>query len=459
MSSSSETNKKTPAQSNAGDRPLFTNEGLPIDHTRFGTSLTTANVAEGPMRRVSVGNAAQSIYAPSKKNNFALAQPPIASPKSVPVEDDAALAQTKLSPKSLGERRQRQHKRSHRFRSSLVNDEEEIDVAPAPIQRPMWSSLLYNVSVLPLLPLINHPLEKSSVTVNGVPPSVIATRIQGALQRRSITASYPSPHKVQCMSSAHVEFCIFLYRQNGDDIVVEVQRRDGFDVSYVADVHAILDAASGKGEKEQHEGGSSFPMYFEESSDDGGDEGYQVPNILSQTFNKEKEPTVEEVYLCLASLASLTNEDKVGPTAIQVSRQFLISEECRELRSKVFSLIEFSSDSSISRSTLQSLEILANVCSCTRGSSECLEPIFSSDEFELQRNLVAHLENAPKNPLAATYACIIFTRLAEVPTLTNAISARLTAALFNAVSLGGEIHAGLERHAGHAEQLHKGSCM
>lgn len=249
------------------------------------------------------------------------------------------------------------------------------------------------------------------------------------------------------MSSAHVEFCIFLYRQNGDDIVVEVQRRDGFDVSYVADVHAILDAASGKGEKEQHEGGSSFPMYFEESSDDGGDEGYQVPNILSQTFNKEKEPTVEEVYLCLASLASLTNEDKVGPTAIQVSRQFLISEECRELRSKVFSLIEFSSDSSISRSTLQSLEILANVCSCTRGSSEYLEPIFSSDEFELQRNLVAHLENAPKNPLAATYACIIFTRLAEVPTLTNAISARLTAALFNAVSLGGEIHAGLERHA------------
>lgn len=447
-SSSNANNKKSSPQSNAGDRPLFTSEGLPIDHVRFGTSPTTTDVAEGPMRRVSVGNvAAQSLYAPSMKSNFAaLMQPPNTSAKSVHVEDDAAFAPTKLSPKSSGELRQHSHKRSHPFRSSLVNDDEDVDVvAPEAIQRPKWSSLLYDASVLPILPSIGHPLEKSSVTVKGVPASVIATRIQDALQRRSIAASYPSPHKAQCMSSAHVEFCIFLYRQNEDDIIVEVQRRYGFDVSYMADVHAILDAASGKDGAEQDVGGSSFPMYFEESSDEGGEE-YQVPTILSQTF-KEKEPTVEQVFLCLSSLASLTNEDKVGPTAIQVSRQFLISDECKELRSKVFSLIEFSSDSSISRSTLQSLEILANVCSCTRGSSEYLEPIFSSDEFELQRNLVAHLENAPESPLAATYACIIFTRLAEVPTLTTAVSARLTAALFNAVSLGGEIHAGLERHA------------
>mmetsp|Transcript_917 Transcript_917/g.1780 ORF Transcript_917/g.1780 Transcript_917/m.1780 type:complete len:454 (-) Transcript_917:83-1444(-) len=443
--SSSETNKKSPSrQSSAGDRPLFTSEGLPIDHTRFGTSLTTASVAEGPMRRVSVGNVAPSLYAPCKKSNFAaLAKPPMLTP--VPVEDDAAFAPTKLSPKSPGGRRQ--NKRSHPFRSSLLDevDEEEFDLAPEPAtQRPMWSSLLYDVSVLPILPSVNHPLEKSSVTVKGVSPSLIATRIQGALQRRSIAASHPSPHKVQCISSGHVEFCIFLYRQNKnseqDGIIVEVQRRDGFDVSYMTDVYAILDAASGKDEKEQHQEDSSWPMYFEENSDDG--EGCQVPNILSQTFKKEKEPTVEEVFLCLSSLASLTNEDKVGPTAIQVSRQFLVSDECEELRSKVFSLIESSNDPSTSRSTLQSLEILANVCSCTRGSSEYLEPICSS-----QRHLVAHLENAPNNPIAATYACIIFKRLAEEQSLTNATSSRLTAALFNAVSLGGEIHAGLERQA------------
>ncbi len=448
MSSSSE-NKKNSAparQSNSGDRPLFTSEGLPIDHALFGTSRTTANVAEGPMRRVSVGNV-PSFYAPSKKSNFAaLAKPPISSVKPVSVEDDAAYAPPQLSSKSSGGRRQ--NKRSHPFRSSLL-DEEEYDFASEPVtQRPKWSSLLYDVSVLPILPAVNHPLERTSVVVTGVPPSLIATRIQGALQRRSITASHLSPNKVQCMSSAHVEFCIFLYRQNKssvqDGIIVEVQRRDGFDVSYMTDVNAILDAASGKDATGQHQQDSSFPMYFEENSDDGG-EGYQVPNILSQTFKKEKEPTVEEENLCLSSLASLTNEEKVGPTAIHVSREFLVSDECKELRSKVFSLIESSNDSSISRSTLQSLEILANVCTCTRDLPECLEPI-SSSEFELQRHLLAHLENASNNPLAATYACIVFTRLAEGP-LANVTSARLTAALFNAVSLGGEIHAGLERQA------------
>eukprot|EP00574_Skeletonema_japonicum_P008229 CAMPEP_0201714478 /NCGR_PEP_ID=MMETSP0593-20130828/945_1 /ASSEMBLY_ACC=CAM_ASM_000672 /TAXON_ID=267983 /ORGANISM="Skeletonema japonicum, Strain CCMP2506" /LENGTH=455 /DNA_ID=CAMNT_0048203763 /DNA_START=161 /DNA_END=1528 /DNA_ORIENTATION=+ len=446
MSSSSENNKNSaPArQSNPSDPPLFTNEGLPIDHTRFGTSRTTASVAEGPMRRVSVGNVAQSFYAPSKKSNFAaLAKPPITSGKPVSMEDDAAYAPTQLSPKRSGAG-------GRRHRSSLL-DEEEYDFSSEPAtQRPKWSSLLYDVSVLPILPSVNHPLEKTSVTVNGVPPSLIATRIQGALQRQSITASHLSPNKVQCISSAHVEFCIFLYRQNKssgqDEIIVEVQRRDGFDVSYMTDVNAILDAASGKGETEQHQQDSSWPMYFEENGDEGG-EGYQVPNILSQTFKKEKEPTVEEEILCLSSLASLTNEEKVGPTAIHVSRVFLASDECKELRYKVFSLIESSNNSSISRSTLQSLEILANVCSCTRDLPECLEPIFSSSEFELQRHLLAHLENARNNPLAATYACIIFTRLAEGPTLANVTSPRLTAALFNAVSLGGEIHAGLERQA------------
>jgi hypothetical protein len=446
-SSEANNNNKSPSnQSSAADRPLFTNEGLPIDHTRFGTARTTANVAEGPMRRVPVGNIA-SLYAPSKKSNFALAKPPVTSLKSVSVEDDAALAPTQLSPKSPGGRRQ--NKRSHPFRSSLV-DEEELDLAPkAAPQRPMWSSLLHDVSVLPVLPSVNHPLEKSSVTVKGVAPSLIATRIEGALQRRSIAASHPSPHKVECMSSAYVEFCIFLYRQSSseqDGIIVEVQRQDGFDVSYMADVYAILDAASGKDDKEQHQENSSWPMYFEENSDEG--EGDEVPSILAQTFKEEKEPSVEEVFLCLSALASLTNEDKVGATAIKVSRQFLVADECKELRSKVFSLIESTNGSSISRSTLQSLEILANVCSCTRGSSELLEPIFSANEFELPRHLVAHVENAASNPIAATYACIICRRLAEEQSLTNVTSSRLTAALFNAVSLGGEIHAGLERQAG-----------
>jgi hypothetical protein len=414
------------------------------------TARTTANVAEGPMRRISVDkniNVA-ALRAPSPKN-IAFAKPPTTASLKV---DDAALAPTRLSGSG---RKLRQDP----YRSSLVDcDDEpnfmEFEIAP----RLMWSSQLLDASVLPVLPSVNHPLEKSSVIVKDISPCTIATRIQRVLQRRSIAASYPSPHKAHCMSSTQVEFCIFLYRQNSDQdgIIVEVQRRDGFDVSYMADVYAILDAASGK-EQQQNEV-SSWPMYFEDNNNEevnSDKEGRQVPMILSQTFKKDKEPTVEEVSLCLSSLASLTNQDKVGNTATQVSRQFLLSDECKELRYKVFSLIDSKTDTSrfSSKSTIQALEVLSNVCNCTRGSAELLEPILSANELELPRHLLDHIENASSNPQAATYACIVFKRLVEEQTITNVTSMRLTAALINAVSLGGEIHAGLERHAGRCLSL------
>ena len=415
------------------------------------TARTTANVAEGPMRRVSVDkniNVA-ALRAPSPKN-IAFAKPPTPTTATASLKvDDAALAPTRLSGSG---RKLRQDP----FRSSLVDCEDEPNFDSEIAPRLMWSSQLLDASVLPVLPSVNHPLEKSSVTVKDVSPCTIATRIQRVLQRRSIAASYPSPHKAHCMSSTQVEFCIFLYRQNSDQdgIIVEVQRRDGFDVSYMADVYAILDAASGK-EQQQNEV-SSWPMYFEDNNEVSSDKGgRQVPMILSQTFKKDKEPTVEEVSLCLSSLASLTNQDKVGNTATQVSRQFLLSDECKELRYKVFSLIESKTDTSrvSSKSTIQALEVLSNVCSCTQGSAELLEPILSANESELPRHLLDHIENASSNPQAATYACIVFKRLVEEQAITNVTSMRLTAALINAVSLGGEIHAGLERHAGRCLSL------
>jgi hypothetical protein len=385
----------------------------------------TAKVAEGPVRRVGDTTATTR-----------LAPYDVAKDPAEAADDDAALVPPQVSPKISQE---------HQLGSSLL--EEESETVP---QHTGWSSLLNDVSVLPVLPSINHPLEKSSVTIKGVIPSVIAARIQGALQRRSIAASYLSAHKVRCTSSTYVEFCIFLYRQDfeQDGIIVEIQRRDGFDVSYMADVHVILDAASGKdGKPPPQQGNASLPLFFEDQKEENCDDGdcHQFPMFLSQIRTCEKE---EEVYLCLSSLASLSNESKVGPTAIQVSRQFLVSEKCKELRSKVFSLISPANNSITSRSSLQSMEILANVCSCTRGSSELLEPLFSANDFELSRHLVFYIENAPSNPHAAAYACIVFRRLVEERILTNITSSRLIAALSAAVSLGGEIHENLERQAG-----------
>ena len=93
-----------------------------------------------------------------------------------------------------------------------------------------------------------YPLEKSSVVVRAA-AGVIAARIVSVLKSRGVAASYDAPNaKADCVSADAVEFRVRLYRARGEGagLVVEVQRRDGFALSYIQDVFAILDAVQGK---------------------------------------------------------------------------------------------------------------------------------------------------------------------------------------------------------------------
>ena len=109
----------------------------------------------------------------------------------------------------------------------------------------MWDVKEHQVPTLPAF----YPLEQSSVIVPKASPSTLATRITNVLQARSITASYDESNaKVDCISRAQVEFRVRMYRGRGkyqNDTIVEVQRLYGFDLSYIQDVYAILDAAKG----------------------------------------------------------------------------------------------------------------------------------------------------------------------------------------------------------------------
>merc|ERR1712194_423353 len=94
-----------------------------------------------------------------------------------------------------------------------------------------------------------------SVFVPRDPPKIIATRIATVLQARSVVASYNARSaKADCVSKSHVGFRIRLYRGRGETymhgIIVEVKRREGFELSYIQDVNAILDAAEDRDLKE-----------------------------------------------------------------------------------------------------------------------------------------------------------------------------------------------------------------
>merc|ERR1712194_88755 len=131
---------------------------------------------------------------------------------------------------------------------------------PAPNVLPSsseWNVHDCHVRALPLF----YALEKSSVFVPQASAKSISTRITAVLQARSAVVSYDAQNaKADCVSKSNVGFRIRLYRRRGEKcqngIIVEIQRREGFDLSFTRDVFAILDAAAGKDLAE--------PLYQEE---------------------------------------------------------------------------------------------------------------------------------------------------------------------------------------------------
>lgn len=233
----------------------FTTEGIPLDHDRAGVVPSATNVRDrGPARRIDCHSTqSQLIAAPS----------PTRTPKSQSSEDVTLLKRrtgcSDVAPpkKSL---------KLGPVHSSLIDDDDDelVDyfgasdpglVALAPDDGlPLsshWNVREYNVRTLPSF----YPLEKSAVFVPHASANTIATRIVAVLQDRSIAASYDTQNaKVDCVSETRVEFRIRLYRGRGEEykhgIIVEVQRRVGFELSYIQDVYAILDAAGSRYLKE-----------------------------------------------------------------------------------------------------------------------------------------------------------------------------------------------------------------
>ena len=436
--------------------PELTSSGLPLDHTQSATRTTDKGGDGGVARRIDCGSLpSATLLQKTPTNNLNLKR------RSSPAAEGAA---------------QDENVKPRRRRSLVDDDDDEIvdyfhktsydnntssETSAAPTTTSTDTSLtspFWPVSTIPSLPSLNYPLEKTSVHIPSqqiLSPSIISQRIVSILQQRSISATYDTSNaKVDCITKTNVEFRIRLYNNNkgrtittGDNnnnqhgIIVEIQRRNGFNLSYMKDVHAILDAAVGgkkKGEEVDEgenvnvlrsywetieEGKDSCDMSSSNSEEEDMVRGCTSLRIISNMLcpqevgggnDQEVAVTVENQDLALDSLASLTSLENMGSkVAINVSNEFLTSETCADLRHVVFSNVghptrQDPQDCTVRTlsSTLQSLKVLANVSSYSQHSSK-LGKLLSQNEDEILSKLIDNIENAKVNPQVADLSCII----------------------------------------------------
>lgn len=476
--STPKSNKNKPAM-------LLTSEGLPLDHTQSATRTTDTD--GGPARRISCVPPSLASAVPS---------PTFLRPTNNLKRSAAASTTTRSS--SLRELSLR--------RSLIDDDDEEIidyfsprsfsapdasesgnlsDLSSSDTSNKGTSNSSWCVRTAPTLPSF-YPLEKSAVFIPQASPSVLSSRISSVLKDRSIIATYDNKNaKVDCISTTNVEFRIRLYRGRGEykhGIIVEVQRRLGFNLSYMHDVYAILDAAEGKLQDYGEGNKSGAFQYPSNYSDVGGDSdsdedsdalentgGLTSLRVISDILvcpppqedgGDDQEVKVEARDFALSSLASLTSTASMGHSASKFSNELLADEAYGDLREAVFSNVGPSRATSShaqdpqdslahntpQRSSLKCLEVLSNVTSSLKKDSSLLVNLLSQNDDEILLKLIVNIENAKINPRSADLSCVVLKNVKGV-VLSPYNKGMLTTALTEARLYGEECYLDLEIHA------------
>jgi len=458
---------------------ILTSEGLPLDHTQSATRTTDTD--GGPARRIAC-DVPPSLTSPTllhrPTNNLKRAATARSSSlrelslrRSLIDDDDEEIIDY-FSPRSFSA--------PDASESGNLSDLSSSDTSNKGTSNSSWC-----VRTAPTLPSF-YPLEKSAVFIPQASPSVLSSRISSVLKERSIITTFDNKNaKVDCISTANVEFRIRLYRGRGEykhGIIVEVQRRSGFNLSYMHDVYAILDAAEGK-QDYNGEGNKSGVCYPTSNySDVGGDTtdsdedldtlentgGLTSLRVISDILcpplqedgGDDQEVKVEARDFALSSLASLTSTASMGHSASKFSNELLADEAYADLRQAVFSNVGPSRATSShaqdpqdslaqntpQRSSLKCLEVLSNVTSSLKkGSSSLVNLLFHNDD-EILLKLIVNIENAKINPRAADLSCVVLKNV-EVVVLSPYNKGRLSTALTDARLYGEECYLDLEIHA------------
>lgn len=149
----------------------------------------------------------------------------------------------------------------HDSRSSLSFDQSFSTITTAKVDDSLlFSSLkpsqqeecIWNVTNENLAPLGPHfRLERTSRHIAETDAYTVASRICEILQARSVEAEFDVKNATaKCFTSNFVRFEIHLFSGENSSVHVEVQKRRGSNLFFMAECRAILDAAEGKIDKQ-----------------------------------------------------------------------------------------------------------------------------------------------------------------------------------------------------------------
>jgi hypothetical protein len=218
----------------------------------------------------------------------------------------------------------------------------------------MMSPSLWNVKCedLEMVPL-DFPLERTNREIMGEKASVVSSRISNALRCLSIEADYDDKNaKAKCKSSDLVSFRIRLYSggEEGQPVVVEVQRRCGSAFSFMRSCRAILNSAEGKGIEEAL-GMKKVPPLMKKPigqmkclqsvipKDENVDESViaELDCVMEMLRSKQRESNI----LGLENLCNITDPLKTVPlVAIRVSKCVVLGDEKYDVREEIRALTE-----------------------------------------------------------------------------------------------------------------------
>lgn len=180
------------------------------------------------------------------------------------------------------------------------------------VPTPAWNVQPEDLEMVPEY----FPLERTHRIIENADSSVVSNRIAVALKESSIQAEYEST-KAKCKTEDCVDFRIRLYAggEEGEPVVVEIQRRSGSARSFMQACRTIFDAAENKTSKPSQSVvpplGSVSSMSFLPKAPLGRIQS-DFHEALSTTTTLLRSEQMESKVLGLENLLSLTDLTKTG---------------------------------------------------------------------------------------------------------------------------------------------------
>lgn len=212
---------------------------------------------------------------------------------------------------------------------------------------------------LEMVPM-DFPLERTHREIR-CDASEVAKRISTSLQKLSIDAEYDNEKaKAKCKTMEMVKFRIRLYAsgENGQPVVVEVQRRSGSTSSFMRSCRAVLDAAEGSeaitATKKSPALRGKFPppmknlgamKCLQAVAIAGPSAQEEASQAFDSAANLCKSGKHDSVVLGLQSLCSLTDPVKTSPmVSTLVSKWVLLGHETHTTRDEIMAVLDAVAD-------------------------------------------------------------------------------------------------------------------